>query len=83
MQLMDQLKTLGADKSNFEATFLQLTTEIGQIELLNEEFKKKYEEEKKILREFVYPDDDEMREKIIRYYKIRQRKRINKLKKQA
>ena len=35
------------------------------------------------MREFVYPDDDEMRERIIRYYKIRERKRINKMKKQA
>lgn len=31
----------------------------------------------------MYPDDDEMRERIIRYYKIRERKRISKLKKQA
>ena len=29
MQLMDQLKTLGTDKGSYEATFLQLTTEIG------------------------------------------------------
>ena len=28
-------------------------------------------------------EDDEMRERILRYYKIRERKRINKLKKQA
>lgn len=35
------------------------------------------------MREFVYPDDDDMRERIIRYYKIRERKRINKMKKQA
>lgn len=48
-----------------------------------DDFKKKYEEEKKILKEFVYPEDEEMRERIIRYYKIRERKRIAKLKKQA
>ena len=83
MQLMEQLKTFGSDKNTLEATFLQLTTEISDIEVLNEEFKKKYDEEKKILREFVYPDDDDMRERIIRYYKIRERKRISKLKKQA
>lgn len=35
------------------------------------------------MKEFVYPDDEEMRERIIKYYKIRERKRINKLKKQA
>ena len=83
MQLMEQLKAHGTEKASLESTFLQLTTEIAEIEVLNEEFKKKYEEEKKILREFVYPDDDEMRERIIRYYKIRERKRISKLKKQA
>ena len=42
-ELMNQLTTLGSDKNNFEATFLQLTTEIADIEVLNEEFKKKYE----------------------------------------
>lgn len=35
MQLMEQLKTFGSDKNSLEATFLQLTTEIGEIEVLN------------------------------------------------
>lgn len=35
-ELMNQLNTLGTDKSNYEASFLQLTTEIGEIEVLNE-----------------------------------------------
>lgn len=34
-ELMSQLRTHGTDKANLESTFLQLTTEIGEIEVLN------------------------------------------------
>ena len=80
---MSKLNICGAEKDKFEDNFIDLTNRIRDIEGVLEELKKKHEEEKKILKEFVYPEDDEMRERILRYYKIRERKRINKLKKQA
>jgi hypothetical protein len=81
-QLMTSIKNYSSEKQNLESNFINLTGEINEIESINEELKKKFEDEKKILKEFVYPEDDEMRERIIRYYKIRERKRIQKLKKQ-
>ena len=80
---MEQLKNFGRDKDKYEDHFIQLSNQISELEGVIDEFKKKYEEEKRILKEFVYPEDEEMRERIIRYYKIRERKRIAKLKRQA
>lgn len=36
MQLMEQLKTLGSEKANLEANYIQLSTEISEVEVLNE-----------------------------------------------
>lgn len=62
---------------------MNLSNQIQEIEGILEDHRKKYEDEKKVLKEFVYPEDDEMREKILRFYKIRERKRKNKEKRQA
>lgn len=36
MHLMEQLKTFGSEKTSLEAQYLHLTTEIGEVEVLNE-----------------------------------------------
>ena len=70
-ELMEQINTHGKDKDRFEEHFIQLTSQIGELEGVIDDYKKKYEEEKRILKEFVYPEDEEMRERIIRFYKAR------------
>ena len=40
------------------------------------------DEEKKVFKELVFPDDDEKRDKILRYYKNRERKRLSKARRQ-
>jgi hypothetical protein len=48
-----------------------------------DELRRKLDEDKKIFKELVFPDDDEKREKILKYYKNREKKRLNKAKKQT
>lgn len=81
--LMQELNTLGEQLEKNVDNAQTLDNQIKDIEGVLAELRKKHEDEKKILKQFVYPEDDKMRENILKYYKIRERKRINKLKKQA
>jgi len=47
---MTQLTSLAGEKNTLESTFIELSTEIAEVESQNEDFKRRFEEEKKVLR---------------------------------
>ncbi len=47
---MTSIKNYSSDKQSLETNFINLTNEINEIEGINEELKKKFDDEKKILK---------------------------------
>ena len=81
-KLLERLNSLKQDKVTYEITSSNLMEQIAEIEMITEDLKHKVDEEKKVFKELVFPDDDEKRDKILRYYKNRERKRLNKARRQ-
>lgn len=82
-RLLESLNTLKRDKDSYEELYTRLTSQIGELEVATDDLRRKLDEDRKIFKELVFPDDDEKREKILKYYKNREKKRLSKAKKQT
>jgi formiminotetrahydrofolate cyclodeaminase len=52
------LNTLNRDKENYEDLFTRLIGQIEEIEVATDELRRKLDEDKKIFKELVFPEDE-------------------------
>lgn len=70
-KLLDNLNKLNKDKETEEEKYTGLIRQIDELEVQTDELRRKLDEDKKIFKELVFPEDEDKRDKILRYYKNR------------